>query len=366
MERLLGRQVTLADITTPKARAYHQIRLSLVERLLIGAEVADIIHAVHQTPNIVIGDLNDGNWLIEITPDGRLPDPIRVHGIDTDSYQFTARDPRTGRAKTCTPDVAVEQFRAPEIQGIDLRGVTRTREQDRFALACMLLTLMKDAHPFTALSSTAGARPQRLAEWIKNGWFPHAPASALPAGWQAVDAGVPFASLPSRVRELATRTFRDGHSVPSARAGAAEWRDAVTAWADALERRALQRGNWFTSAFSSLDLYRALRPYMKAARRETTAAVEWLRSCRPHHHLRAWSSRPEIRRKALAVALILAGLTVVPFIRLASSGPEAPRTGTAVGTETRRLKAASPGDFNWQDAPREWRELGDTREQGSP
>jgi hypothetical protein len=329
-------------------------------------EVADITRAVHQTPSFVIGDLNDGNWLIEITPDGRLPDQLKVHGIDTDSYQFTARDPRTGRATTFTPDVGVLQFLAPEIQGLNLRDVTRTREQDRFALACILLALMKDAHPFIAHAATAGSRPQSLAEWIKKGWFPHAPASPLPAGWQPVDAGVPFASLPPRVRELATRTFQDGHSVYSARAGAAEWLDAVKAWADVLERRALQRGNWFTSAFSSLDFYRAFRPYLKAARRQTAAVVEWLRSCRPQDHLRAWSSRPEFRRKALAVALIVAGLTVVPFIRLASSGPEAPRTSTAVGTETRRLKSASPGEFRWQDAPRQWRELGDTREQGSP
>jgi DNA-binding helix-hairpin-helix protein with protein kinase domain len=366
MERVQGRQVTLADIMTPKARAYPQIRLTLLERLMICVEIADITRAVHLTPNIVIGDFNDGNWLIEITKDGRLPDPTSVHGIDTDSYQFTARDPRTGRATTFTPDVGIQQFLAPEIQGMNLRGVTRTKEQDCFALACMLLSLMKDAHPFTAFSSTAGSRPQSLAEWIKQGWFPHAPASPLPAGWQPVDAGVPFASLPPCVQELATRTLRNGHSVYSARAAASEWRDAVKAWADVLDRRALQRGNWFTSAFSSLDLYRALRPYLKAVRREIAAAVDWGYSCRPQDHLRAWSSRPEFRRKAVAVALIVTGLTVVPFIRLAFSGPEAPRTSTAISTETRRLKSASPGEFNWQDAPREWRELGDTREQGTP
>ena len=322
---LQGRQVTLADILTTKARAYHHIRLTLMERLWIGAEVADITHSVHQTPNVVIGDFNDRNWLIAISPDGRLPDQISVRGIDTDSYQLTARDPRTGRATTFTPDVGVDQFRAPEIQGIDLRGVTRTRVEDHFALASILLTPIKDAHPFTARSPAPGVRPQSLAEWIKKGWFPHAPASPLPAGWQAVDAGVPFASLPRRVRELATRTFRNGHQDHSARAGAAEWRDALTLWARALERGALQRGNWFSSAISTLDAYRALRPYMKVFRRKAAAAVEWLRSCRPHDHLRAWSSRPEIRRKALALALILAGLTVAPFIRLPQSNPEVPR-----------------------------------------
>jgi hypothetical protein len=105
---------------------------------------------------------------------------------------------------------------------------------------------------------------------------------------------------------------------------------------------------------------------MRAARRETATAVEWLLSCRPHDKLRAWLARTDVRLKALAVALILAGLTVVPFIRLAATTPEPPRTSTAVGTDGRRLRSASPGEFNWQDAPREWRELGDTREQGTP
>src|SRR5262249_37061924 len=155
-------------------------------------------------------------------------------------------------------------------------------------------------------------------------------------------------------------TFRDGHQDYSARASASEWRDALTLWADAIERQALRRANWFTSAFTTLDAYRTLRPHMKALRYKSAAVVDWLSSCRPHHHLRAWSSRPEVRRKALAVALILAGLTVVPFIRLPAPRPEVPRTSTAVGTEWRRLRIASPGDFDWQDAPREWRTVGDT------
>jgi DNA-binding helix-hairpin-helix protein with protein kinase domain len=366
MERIRGRQVTLADILTPKARAFHRIRLTLVERLLIGAEVADITHSVHQTPNFVIGDLNDGNWLIEITPDGHLAYPMSIHGIDCDSYQITARDPRTSRPRTFTADVAVEQFRAPEIQGINLRGVTRTGEEDNFALACILLTLIKGAHPFTALSTAPGARPQRLGEWIRNGWFPHAPARPLPTGWKPVDAGVPFASLPRHVRDLAIRTFRDGHQNHSARATAAEWRDALRLWAEALDRRALQQGNWFWSAFSTLDAYRALRPYIMAFSRKKATVIDWLSTSRPHHHFRAWLSRPEVRRKALAVAFILAGLIVVPFIRLPAFGPKVPHATTAVGPETRRLKSASPGDFDWQDAPREWRALGGTREEGTP
>jgi DNA-binding helix-hairpin-helix protein with protein kinase domain len=367
MERLPGRQLKVQELLTSLARTHAGISVSFTERLLIAAELADITDAVHRSTSFVIGDFNPNNWLVEALPGGRLLSPLRLRGIDCDGYQFTARDPRTGRAITYTPDFGVSEYLARELQGLQsLRGVVRTREQDRFALACVIWTLVKEAHPFTAHDTAASGRTLVLPEWIANGWFPHGPASPLPAGWQPVDAGVPFASLPPRVQELATRTFRDGHGDPSVRAGAAEWRDALTLWADAIERRALEQGNWFTSAFSTLDAYRALRPYMKAFRLKTAAVIDWLWSRRLHEQLRAWSSRPDIRRKALAVALILAGLTVVPFIRLPASTPEARRTSTAVGAERRRLRPASPGEFDWHDAPREWRELGDAREQGTP
>src|SRR5262249_44831207 len=159
---------------------------------------------------------------------------------DCDSYQFTARDPRTGRAVTYTPGVGVSAYLAPELQGFQsLRGVVRTREQDCFALSCVIWMLIKEAHPFTARDTANSGRTLVLRECIPNGCFPHAPAKPLPTGWQAVDAGVPFALLPPRVRELATRTFRDGHSDHSARAGAGEWRDALTQWVDERERTRL-------------------------------------------------------------------------------------------------------------------------------
>jgi DNA-binding helix-hairpin-helix protein with protein kinase domain len=367
MERLTGRQVTVQELLTALARKHAGISVPFTERLQLAAEHADITDNVHRGTSFVIGDFNPNNWLVEALPSGRLLSPLRLRGIDCDGYQFTARDPRTGRAVTFTPGVGVSEYLAQELQGFQsLRGVVRTREQDRFALACVIWMLIKDAHPFTARDTAASGRTLVLSEWITHGWFPHGPASPLPAGWQPVDAGVPFASLPTRVRELATLTFRDGHNDHTARASAAEWRDALTLWANALERAALLKSSWFRSAFSTLDAYRALRPQIGAFRRKTDNVVNRLLSWRPHDHLQAWASRPDVRRKALALALIFTGLTVVPFIRLPAFDTEVPRTSAAVGAERRRLRPASPGEFDWQDAPREWRELGDTDGQGSP
>jgi DNA-binding helix-hairpin-helix protein with protein kinase domain len=362
MERLPGRQVKVQELLTALARKHAGIYVSFTERLQLAAELADITEAVHRSISFVIGDFNPSNFLVEVLPSGRLLSPLRLRGIDCDGYQFTARDPRTGQAVTYTPGVGVSEYLAPELQGFQsLRGVVRTREQDRFALACVIWMLIKEAHPFTAHDTAGSGRTLVLREWIGTGWFPHHPAKPLPTGWQAVDTGVPFASLPLRVRNLATRTFRDGHSDHSARAGAGEWRDALTEWVDERERTRLHQGNWLTGAIYTTDTYRAIRPYFKAFRREIVAAVDWLSSCRPHEQLRAWTSRPDVRRKALAVALIMVGLIVVPFIRLPASSPEVPRISTAVGAERTRLRPASPGEFDWHDAPREWRALGDTR-----
>jgi DNA-binding helix-hairpin-helix protein with protein kinase domain len=361
MERVAGRQVKVQELLTALARKHAGITVSFTERLRLAAEIADITEAVHRIPSFVIGDFNTNNWLVAVLPGGRLLLPLCLRGIDCDGYQFTARDPRTGRAVTYTPGVGVSEYLARELQSFQsLRGVVRTREQDRFALACVIWMLIKEAHPFTAHDTAGSGRTLVLREWIANGWFPHAPASSLPAGWKAVDTGVPFASLPPRIRELATRTFRDGHQDHSVRASAGEWRDALTRWVDERERTRLHQCNWLTGAIGTTDTYRALRPYLKAAHREIAAVVAWFSSSRPHDQLRAWWSRPDVRRKALAVALILAGLTAVPFIRLPASGPEARGISTTVGTVRTRLRPSSSGDFNWQDAPREWRTLGDS------
>ncbi|MFO0808985.1 MAG: hypothetical protein U0746_10205 [Gemmataceae bacterium] len=360
MKRVPGRRVTLDEILTAASRRHQKVSLTFVDRLRVVAELADIVLAIFRSPNLVIGDFNPGNWLVEIAPDGRLPQQIDVAAIDTDSYQFTARDPRTGRATTYTTDVGVAAYLAAELQGQNLRGVTRTREEDLFALACIVWTLVKAAHPFTAKNIARGRRPQSLGEWIKQGWFPHAPVSPLPAGWVPVDDGLPFHSLPAKIRELANRTFRDGHATPTARATADEWRDALTQWADAIERRALQ-GNWLTGTFTTTDTYRAIRPYLRSASRNIDAARAWLLACRPHEKLRAWAARPDVRRKAAGTAIILAGLTVVPFIRLRTSAPEVRHADTATHTDRPRLRPAAPGEFDWKDAPHEWRTLGESR-----
>jgi hypothetical protein len=283
-------------------------------------------------------------------------------GIDSDSYQFTARDPRTGRAATFTSDVGVSEYLAPELQALPTRrGVVRTREQDRFALACVCWKLVKDAHPFTARHATGAAGPQQIADWIRTGRFPHAPAAPLPAGWRPVDEGVAFGSLPRRVRDLAVRTFKDGHRDPSARGTAAEWRDALAGWADAVERAALYRGNWFTAAFNTTATYRAAEPHLVAARHRLKAAAAWLRNARPHDRLRAWAARPGVRRRAAGLAIIIAGLTVVPFLRPTAPAPGVHHAGTADRTDRPRLKPVPPGTFDWGDAPPEWRGPGDRR-----
>ncbi len=362
LERLAGRYLTVLALLTARARRHHGVYLSFAERLRLAAELADIVDAIHRTPTLVVGDLNPTNWLVLVLPAGRLVLPICLRGIDSDSYQYTARDPRTGRAVTYTPGVGVTEYLARELQGLpSLRGVARTPEQDRFALACLCWLFVKDAHPFTAHHPAGTAGPQSVAEWIRNGWFPHAPAAAPPAGWHAVDEGVPFRSLPPGVRDLVVRTFKDGHNDPSARGTAAQWRDVLADWADAVDRAAHYRGNWLTAAFRTTATYRALEPHVKRTRRAINAAVAWTRSLRPQDQVRAWAARPDLWRKAAGVALIAAGLTVVPSLRPTAPTPVARHRDAAAPAARPTLKPLPPGTFDWQDAPPEWRALGDSR-----
>ncbi len=63
--------------------------------------------------------------------------------IDADSFQFTIN----GRAYPCV--VGVPDFTPPELQGRDLKTVTRTKDQDHFGLAVAIFQLLAmGKHPY--------------------------------------------------------------------------------------------------------------------------------------------------------------------------------------------------------------------------
>lgn len=103
--------------------------------LVLAARNAAAAFSTLHSAGIVVGDVNQGNLLV----DGKMC----VRMIDCDSFQI-ARD---GRTYTCP--VGSPHFTPPELQGQRLRDVVRTVNHDRFGLAALIFHLLfVGRHPF--------------------------------------------------------------------------------------------------------------------------------------------------------------------------------------------------------------------------
>lgn len=110
----------------PKADYRHLVRAAL--------NVARAVGTVHQT-GCVIGDFNHSGVLVS--------QGATVALIDADSFQFAIN----GRSYPCV--VGVPDFTPPELQGHDLKTVTRTKAQDHFGLAVAIFQLLAmGKHPY--------------------------------------------------------------------------------------------------------------------------------------------------------------------------------------------------------------------------
>jgi DNA-binding helix-hairpin-helix protein with protein kinase domain len=116
-------------------------------RFLIRAAVntTKAFGAVHST-GCVIGDVNEGSILVAQDATVRL--------IDCYSFQVISN----GQRFAC--EVGVETFTPPELQGRNLREVTRTTNHDNFGLAIMVfLLLFMGRHPFAGRFLGKGEMP---------------------------------------------------------------------------------------------------------------------------------------------------------------------------------------------------------------
>lgn len=155
----------------------------------------------------MIGDFNERNILVAET--------TQVSLVDCDSMQFT----QNGHTYLC--EVGRPGYTAPELQGKNLRNVTRTQESDLFALAIHIYMLLLDgAHPFQAGDwQGRGERPGAV-ERIKNGYYSGGPASPVKPMRTAPSPAI----LPQDLRELIERALGTGASDPSRRPKPHEWR----------------------------------------------------------------------------------------------------------------------------------------------
>jgi len=176
----------------------------------IGRNLAAAVQALHEG-GYVVGDLNESNLLISPR--------AGVTVVDTDSFQV--RD-TAGVVYRCV--VGRPEYTPPELQRRTFAEVDRTPEHDRFGLGVLLFhLLMEGTHPFAGSVRTT-RDPPPLEARIRAGAFPYArrnPVAHPPR------TAPPFELLHPGVRELFVRCFEDGHTDPSVRPSAGEWRDGL-------------------------------------------------------------------------------------------------------------------------------------------
>jgi DNA-binding helix-hairpin-helix protein with protein kinase domain len=132
--RLYSGYKTIHELYGPKSRKQHFPKADYRFLVRAALNVARAVGKVHQA-GCVIGDFNHSGVLIA--------QDATVSLIDADSFQFV----REGRAYPC--GVGVVDFTPPELHGVSLGSVTRTRSHDHFGLAVAIFHLLAmGKHPY--------------------------------------------------------------------------------------------------------------------------------------------------------------------------------------------------------------------------
>lgn len=119
----------------PRKRVFPHANYAFLVR--VAANAARAVAQAHAA-GCVIGDINHSGFLVA--------DDATLVLIDADSFAFDAN----GKHFPCA--VGVPEYTAPELQGQNLRDVTRTAQHDAFALAVIIFQLLvMGRHPFAGI-----------------------------------------------------------------------------------------------------------------------------------------------------------------------------------------------------------------------
>lgn len=157
--------------------------------------------------NPIFADLNDENVLV-----GPKGHPTL---IDNDSHQVT-----NGSGVILRSPMMKPEYLPPELQGLNLRTVDRTRAHHNFAVAVLIYRMiMNGTHPYDAVGHPASQPEARILAGV----FPHAPG----ARYAPSPLAPSFETLAPELRGLFLRAFHAGHRDPDARPTIDEWAAAL-------------------------------------------------------------------------------------------------------------------------------------------
>lgn len=209
-----------------------------IRTLISLCSVVEKLHSCGQ----IFGDFNPNNIKID--------NNCNVKFVDCDSYHFNA-------GKTVYPCVVCAPgYVAPELmkkcKGSTYSdyfvkgGVTFTKETDNFSLAihCFRM-IMNGCHPFTCKKHTKniGSTPApSIDKRVEKG---ETPFFTTVVNFTTPDWAPDITSLPIYLRKLFERAFVDGHTNPSARPTATEWKQALLKYKDEIIRCHIESKHYY-------------------------------------------------------------------------------------------------------------------------
>jgi len=198
----------LHDLYSPKSRREHFAKADYRFLVRASTNLARAIAQIHAV-DCVVGDLNHSGILV-------APDAT-VCLIDADSFQFDVN----GITFPCV--VGVPEFTAPELQGLNLGNVPRSKQHDLFALAVALFQILAmGKHPYAGRFS---GPDKSLGEAIAEHRFAFSLARRGETGMSPPPAAIELGELALPIAAAFENAFgRD----PSKRPSAADWVRALT------------------------------------------------------------------------------------------------------------------------------------------
>jgi serine/threonine protein kinase len=200
----------IVDYYNPKTRLSFSPLFSYRDLHRTARNLAAAIEKLH-AQGYIVGDLNESNILVTQSAQVTLVDADSIQVIDGETLYHC----RVGKA----------EFMPPELQGQSLSTITRTAEQDNFALAILIFqTLMEGSHPYAGIYTGEG-EPPTLAARIAAGHFPY---GDQPVPYRPSPLALPFTLLHPKLQAFFQCCFVDSQENPQIRPTAAHWREALT------------------------------------------------------------------------------------------------------------------------------------------
>jgi serine/threonine protein kinase len=200
----------LLDVYSSKRRQQLKLEVDWKFLHITALNIASIIEAIH-AEGYVLGDIKPQNILVN---NRALPSII-----DTDSFQVY--HPHKSQVYRCL--VGSEGFTPVELLGKDFRTTNQTEIHDSFRLAVIIHLLLFGDKPFKGKWIGTGDSPDPT-ELLRRGFWPYASNSLIKPG----PFTIPLEIVHPEIQRCFLRCFNEGHTNPSLRPTAREWRKALS------------------------------------------------------------------------------------------------------------------------------------------